>query len=100
MHVCALGYRNLGSAMAAAPLGGPLQSPCSQESWCMSPPYPDLPEFPGSPPNGKALMNLFVGKANGDANVDTWWGRGRVGRSEKVASTTYRHSQVSEGQLA
>ena len=41
-------------------------------------------------------MNLFVGKGM-ETRMWTQWGRGRVGRME-VASVTYRHSQVSEGQ--
>lgn len=46
VHVCALGYRNWAQQWLCFPSGGPLQSPLFSESWCMSPPYPDLPEFP------------------------------------------------------
>lgn len=53
------------------PLGGPLQSPCSQESWCMSPPYPGLPEFPRFTPKWESTDELICRERNGDANVDT-----------------------------
>lgn len=62
----------------------------------MSPPYPGLPEFPRFTPKWKSIDELICRERNGDANVDTL-GERKSGRVE-VASVTYRHSPVSEGQ--
>ena len=55
--------------------------------------------FPGSPPNGKALVNLFVGNGMETRmwRTDLWtrWGRGRVDQWRRWHQWTHRHSQVS-----
>lgn len=72
------------------PLGGPLQSSCSQESWCTSPPYPGLLEFPRFTPKWKSIGEPICRERNGDANVENGLvdtvGERKSGRMEKAAS--------------
>ena len=68
----------------------PLQSSCSQESWCTSPPYPGLPEFPRFTPEWKSIGEPICREKDGDATVENGLvdtvGERKSGPVEKVAS--------------